>query len=128
MKTATVFFETSYFAQILGPLFLLPVCLFAGQFQPHLNYDLLAIGGLGLWLSATRQIRGCAYALVLLLLSAGLKHIWIDNHHLFQMCLECSVAFSLILTSLVFTEVTGVSTTLQEQMTRKAETIQFLEE
>ena len=128
MNAKAIFFERSYAAQILGPLFLLPVFLFAGRFHPHLNYDLLAIGGFGLFIAATRQTRGCAYVLALLMLSAICKHAWIDSHHFFQACLECSVAFSCILTSLVFTEVTGASTALQEQMTRKAETIQFLEE
>ncbi len=128
MKVKTTFFEGSYFAQMLGPLFLIPVLLFAGQYKPALNYDLVAIAGLGLLLSATNQTRGCIYALILLAVSATVKHTWLDSHHLVQMCLECSVAFSLILTSLVFTEATDSSEVIQAQMDRKAETIRFLED
>jgi hypothetical protein len=128
MNAKTTFFEGSYFAQMLGPLFLIPVYLFAGQYKPILNYDLVAIGALGLLLAATHQTRGCIYALILLAASASIKHIWLDSHHLMQICLECSVAFSLILTSLVFTEATDSSENLHAQIDRKTETIRFLED
>jgi hypothetical protein len=128
MNGKTNFFESSYLAQMLGPLFLIPVILFAGQYKPALNYDLVALAALGLLLSAVHQTRGCIYALILLAVSATVKHIWLDSHHLVQLCLECSVAFSLILTALVFTDVTDSSEIIQTQIDRKEETIRFLED
>ncbi len=128
MNTKTTFFEGSYVAQMLGPLFLIPVLMLAGKYNPAVNADLLLIAGLGLLLCASKQIRGCAYALILLALSATIKHLWFDSHHAFQACLESCVAFSLIITSLVFTEAAGSSVLLQEQMDKKAESIEFLEE
>ncbi len=128
MNGKTNFFEGSYLAQMLGPLFLIPVILFAGQYKPALNYDLVAIAGLGLLLASAHQTRGCFYALILLAVSATIKHIWLDSHHLVQLCLECSVAFSLILTALVFTEATDSTEIIQAQIERKEETIRFLEE
>ncbi|HEV7738724.1 MAG TPA: hypothetical protein VGO47_15290, partial [Chlamydiales bacterium] len=128
MNTKTTFFEGSYVAQILGPLFLIPVLMLAGKYNPAVNVDLLLIAGLGLLLCSSKQTRGCIYALILLALSATMKHLWFDSHHAFQACLESCVAFSLLITSLVFTEATGSSILLQEQMDKKSETIEFLEE
>jgi len=128
MNTKTTFFEGSYVAQILGPLFLIPVLMLAGKYNPAVNVDLILIAGLGLLLCARKQTRGCVYALMLLALSATIKHAGVDSHHVFQACLESCVAFSLIITSLVFTEAAGSSVLLQEQMDKKTETIEFLEE
>jgi hypothetical protein len=128
MNTKTSFFEGSPIAQMLGPLFLIPVLMLAGKYNPAVNIDLLLIAGLGLLLSASKQTRGCIYALLLLALSATSKHLWFDSHHAFQACLESSVAFSLIITSLIFTEAAGSSILLQEQMEKKEKTIEFLEE
>jgi hypothetical protein len=128
MNTKSNFFEGSYLAQMIGPLFLIPVLMLAGKYNAILNYDLLLIVGIGLVLCATRQTRGCAYALGLLALSATVKHLWIDSHHLFQLCLECSIAFSLLITSLIFTQATSSSDNLSLQIERKEETIQILEE
>lgn len=128
MSAKKTFFEGSLASQMLGPLLLIPVLMLAGRYHPLLNFDLLIIAGFGLILCATRQMRGCLIALGLLVLSALIKHCCIDAHHLFQVCLECSLAFSLLITALISQEAVGSAELLQEQMTRKAETIQFLEE
>jgi hypothetical protein len=128
MSGKKTFFEGSLGGQMLGPLLLIPVLLLTGRYHPLLNCDLWVIAALGLFLCATQQLRGYLIALGLLVMSAFIKHCCIDAHHLFQVCLECSLAFSLLLTSLISQEAVVSSETLQEQITRRAETIQFLED
>jgi hypothetical protein len=111
---------------ILGPLFVL--CAFALSLKTAISLDLLVIGALGLYLSATLKLRGCIYALFFLLVGASVKHFFFTKDHLFQLGIESSFACAFFITALGFEEGASLFDSLKSQMQTKESTLENLEE
>jgi hypothetical protein len=114
--------------QVLGPLFLIFALFLAGRAVPIFNYDLAVVAVLGLYLSARWHFRGCIYALILLAISAGIKHVLLPEYHFWQTGLEFSAALSFLITAMTFEEAAAAKNTLENQTSAQTKTIQCLEE
>ncbi|MDE3046210.1 MAG: hypothetical protein KGJ02_06160 [Verrucomicrobiota bacterium] len=112
---------------ILGPLFLLCTGMLAAR-PGFVNADLLLISAFGLFLSAKWRIRGCVYALLLLSLAAIAKHLMMEKNHLWQLGLESSAAFSLLISALVFEQQANSVSSAQQILDTRDQTIRNLEE
>lgn len=117
--------EMVSFWQILGPLFLLSTLAVAAQSIP---FDLLLIGGVGLYLSARWGMRGCAWSFALLAVSAGLKHTFLETNHLWALGLEGSLACCLLITALGFEQGASLVDSLFSQIETRDSALKNLEE
>src|SRR3989344_6088894 len=116
--------EMVSFWQILGPLFLLSTLAVAAQSIP---FDLLLIGGVGLYLSARWGMRGCAWSFALLAVSAGLKHTFLETNHLWALGLEGSLACCLLITALGFEQGASLVDSLFSQIETRDSALKDLE-
>ena len=110
---------------VTGPLLLVPALLLAGQTG---NYDLLLVAVVGTFLCFHWGLRGCAYALTLLGISAAGKHLWFTEQHVWQLGLEGSVGLSFLVSMLSSQHMVQVFETLQVHSDTKIKTIQHLED
>lgn len=114
--------------QLLGPVFLLCTLTLAAKSGSSFQYDLLAVGAIGLFLSAKLGIRGCAYALLLLGVVSLIKHGFFIERHALQFGLEGSVAFALLISGMSSEEGRAFYDSLAQKIGTKEQTIQNLEE
>lgn len=105
--------------RIWGPIFLLATLAFGAK--TSIPFDLLLLAIAGLYLSATYQVRGCVYSLILLGLSACFKHAFFTSDHLWQLGIEGSLALAFFITALAFEQAGTFIDSLHSQIeTRKA--------
>jgi len=116
------------FLQLIGPLFLLCSLTLAAQVGSVFNFDLLCVAVVGLVFCVKWEMRGCAYALLLLGISACIKHLIINGPHALQFGLEGSVGFAFLISGLSFEQGSSFLGSLNQQLDTKDQTIQNLEE
>ncbi len=109
---------------IWGPIFLLGT-LALGAKTP---FDLVLLALVGLYLSARYKVRGCCYSLVLLALSAIVKHAFFTTDHLWQLGLESSLGCAFFITALAFEQGEMFLESLQSQMETRKAALENLEE
>jgi hypothetical protein len=118
--------EAVSFWQIIGPLSLL--CTLALAVGNAVPFDLLFMGVIGLYLSAKWQMRGFVYALTLLAIGAGVKHLLISSNHLWELGLEASLVCAFFITASAFEQGTSVVQSLNGQLESQKASLQNLEE
>ncbi|HSX10764.1 MAG TPA: hypothetical protein VLF94_03490 [Chlamydiales bacterium] len=117
MERAIQFFQKE--TSLWGPLSLLSTLAIGGRTE--IPFDLLFLSLVGLYLSARLQLRGFTYSLVLLGITAAIKHALFIDDHLWQLGLEGSLGLAFFITALAFEERASLIDSLNQQMeTRKA--------
>lgn len=109
---------------IFGPLSLL--CTFAIAAKLPLDFLFLALSGL--YLCARYQMKGFSYSLVLLLLGGGLKHLFLDSGHFWQLGLEGSLGIAFFITALSFEESVVFIQSMISQLDARSSSLKNLEE
>lgn len=121
-------FSSQDFLQVAGPLLLICSAVLLGRSAPIFNVDLLAILLFGFYLTSKWKVKGFIYSVSFLFISIFFKHLFMNAHHAWQLGLEASVSFGLLVSALCFKEREHLIDFLQTQQEKKTQTIQFLEE
>lgn len=111
---------------VWGPIFLL--CTLALAIRIAIPFDLLLLSAGGFFLSARLQIRGCAYALVLLGLVSIFRHAFLVTDHLWSLGLEGSLGIAFFITALAFEQESSWIQTLESQIETRKSALENLEE
>ncbi len=111
---------------LLGPLSLL--CTVAIGVKTAIPFDLLFLAAAGLFLSARYRMRGCAYSLILLGVSAVVKHAFITTDHLWELGLEGSLASAFFLIAFAFEQGASSLESLEAELETGKKALSNLEE
>lgn len=109
-----------------GPILLL--CSFSLSSLYTFRLDLFCVALLGYILSSFLQLRGCVYALILLIISSLFHHFLSPKDHLWQIGLEFSVGCSLFITALAFEEKKSKRASIQSLLATKDQAMEHLEQ
>jgi hypothetical protein len=91
-------------------------------------FDLMALIGVGLFLSATLYLKGALYSILLTALFAGFKHFFFVTDHLYQVGIESSLCFAFLIIALTFQELAHFQKSLKLQIETKDSSLSNLEE
>lgn len=111
---------------VIGPLSLF--CTFAfSSFFPF-RLDLFFAAAIGLFLSFAWQLRGCVYALFLLIITSLIHHLLVPKDHLWQLGIEMSIGFAFFITALCTEEKKAKELSLKSLVETKSSAIINLEQ
>src|SRR3989344_5797339 len=116
----------SIYSPIIGPIALALAALLAAKIP--CSPDLLCAALCGLFLSACWQMKGCYYALVLLVAIGIGAHAFVETHHFLRLGFEASFACSFFITALAVELNANERTNLQSQCDAKGASLSNLEE
>jgi len=103
------------------------LCTLAIASKMAIALDLVCIAVIGLFLSASFQIRGMIYSLILLTISGAISHGFFVTDHLFQLGLETSLALAFFITALSFEEESSSAKFFEGQIQIKKSALENLE-
>lgn len=119
--------EEPFFWQRIAVLFLMGTLSLISLGEVF-NYDLVLVALLGFFLCSKGGLRGWGYALAALIAVSIVKHVRFEGAHAWQLGLETSVGFALLITALSEEQGKSFLASLEEHLGTRTKTIQNLEE